>query len=189
MASMSYRAQATYTPCQGTPYGPVFSSTWHKRPPHAQPQHSQSPHYGGCTKQPASPTRQATLRSNTYAKPCVASIVDQSTPNRHSALCSSRKLFHAWRVTTHPLADLQKATIFVLGFCGWKSASSKNCYKSHSSEDALSVSRPVLQHRLNLPRTMLFSSWLSSITLFDGPSFLGLLTICISPTEQCALVL
>ena len=32
-------------------------------------------------------------------------------------------------------------------------------------------------------------SWLSSITLFEGPSFLGLLTICIFPIEQCALVL
>ena len=32
-------------------------------------------------------------------------------------------------------------------------------------------------------------SWLSSITLFEGPSFLGLLTICISPIEQCGLVL
>ena len=31
--------------------------------------------------------------------------------------------------------------------------------------------------------------WLGSITLFEGPSFLGLLTICISPIEQCALVL
>ena len=41
---------------------------------------------------------------------------------------------------------------------------------------------------LNLPRTMIFSSWLSSITLFEGPSFLGLLTSCISPIEQCALV-
>ena len=31
--------------------------------------------------------------------------------------------------------------------------------------------------------------WLSSITFFQRPSFLGLLTICISPIEQCALVL
>ena len=46
-----------------------------------------------------------------------------------------------------------------------------------------------LQKRLNLPRTMLFPSWLGSITLFEGPSFLGLLTIWISPIEQCGLVL
>ena len=32
-------------------------------------------------------------------------------------------------------------------------------------------------------------SWLSSIIFFEGPSFLGLLTVCISPIEQCALVL
>ena len=42
---------------------------------------------------------------------------------------------------------------------------------------------------IHLPRTMLFPSWLSSITFFEGPSFLGLLTICISPIDQCALVL
>ena len=77
------------------PMWPCFSSTWHKKPPHAQPRHSQPPHYGRCTKKPASPTRQATLRSNSYAKPCVAFIVDQSTANRHSALCSSKKPFHA----------------------------------------------------------------------------------------------
>ena len=88
-----------------------------------------------------------------------------------------------------PLADIQKATIFALGFWGWKSASLKNCYKCNSLEDALSVSRVVLQKRLNLARTMLSSSWLSSITLVEEPSFLGLLTICISPIEQCALVL
>ena len=32
---------------------------------------------------------------------------------------------------------------------------------------------------------MLFPSWLSSITFFEGPSFLGLLTIRISPIDQC----
>ena len=103
---------------------PCFSSTWHKRPPHEQPRHSQSPHYGRCMKKPASLTQQATLRSNSYVKPCVASIVDQSTRNRHSAICSSRKSFHAWCVTAPPPppppppADLQKATISVLCFCG-----------------------------------------------------------------------
>ena len=35
---------------------------------------------------------------------------------------------------------------------------------------------------------MLSSSWLSGITFFEGPSLLGLLTICLSPIEQCALV-
>ena len=44
-----------------------------------------------------------------------------------------------------PLEDLQKATILVLGFCGWKSASSENSYKRNFLEDALSVSRGVLQ--------------------------------------------
>ena len=65
------------------PYVAPFLPTWHKRPPHAQPQNSQSPHYGGCIKKPASLTRQATPRSNSYAKPCVASIVDQSTAISH----------------------------------------------------------------------------------------------------------
>ena len=31
--------------------------------------------------------------------------------------------------------------------------------------------------------------WVSGITFFEGPSFLGLLTICICPIEQCVLVL
>ena len=36
---------------------------------------------------------------------------------------------------------------------------------------------------------MLFPSWLSSITFFEGPSFLGLVTICIAQIDQCPLVL
>ena len=110
------------------PIWPWFSCTWHKRPPHGQPRHSQSPHYGGCTKKPTSPTRQATPESNSYAKPCVASMVDRSTASRHSALCSSRKSFHAWRVTPpppppppggYPDRSNFKFFNFVLGFCGF----------------------------------------------------------------------
>ena len=84
------------------PHVALFLLHLSQETPHGQPRHSQSPHYGRCTKKPASPTRPATLQSNSYAKPCVAFIVDQSTPNRHSALCSSRKSFHAWCVTAHP---------------------------------------------------------------------------------------
>ena len=101
---------------------PCFSSTWHKKLSHAQLRHSQSPHYGGCTKKPASPTQQATLRSNSYAKPCVASIVDQSTANRHSALCNSRKSFHARRVTVPPWRisrQRQSLSSASVGFLRW----------------------------------------------------------------------
>ena len=49
--------------------------------------------------------------------------------------------------------------------------------------------RGVLVQAKRACAVQLVLSWLSSITFFERPSFLGLLTICISPIDQCALVL
>ena len=51
------------------------------------------------------------------------------------------------------------------------------------------ISSPFFCKRNAFWKVGMARSWLSSITLFEGPSFLGLLTICIFPIEQCALVL
>ena len=58
---------------------------------------------------------------------------------------------------------------------------------SHSSKDPPSGLAAL--HSSKDPPSSITLFEASSITLFEGPSFLGLLTICISPIEQCALVL
>ena len=41
-------------------------------------------------------------------------------------------------------------------------------------------------HRREQRLTFEVDNWLSGITIFEGPSVLGLLTTCISPIEQCS---
>ena len=59
------------------------------------------------------------------------------------------------------------------------------CFAIVHSMPVLAASHSSLAQRNHiLRRTLLPRLWLSGITFFEGPSFLGLLTICISPLNR-----